>query len=125
MTDDCAAGQQVFFDPEAVHDRAGQRLRIVSWNLLRLVGAGVEDVARLIRQHRPDLLVMQEATKELAALRLWWADTSIASPFMGASMGWPYGAPTPFPGLKFCRFRFPQCPAVCRRGLRRSFDSAG
>jgi endonuclease/exonuclease/phosphatase family metal-dependent hydrolase len=43
-------------------------LRIVSWNLLRLVGAGVTDVAALIESYRPDLLLMQEATSELSAL---------------------------------------------------------
>jgi endonuclease/exonuclease/phosphatase (EEP) superfamily protein YafD len=42
--------------------------RIISWNLLRLVGAGVKDVAELIERHRPDLLFMQEATAELARL---------------------------------------------------------
>lgn len=43
-------------------------LRVISWNLLRLVGAGVADVAALIRLHHPDLLLMQEATEELAGL---------------------------------------------------------
>jgi len=43
-------------------------LKVISWNLLRLVGAGVPDVARLIARHRPDLLLMQEATKEIASL---------------------------------------------------------
>jgi hypothetical protein len=37
-------------------------LKVISWNLLRLTGAGVEDVAALIEQHRPDLLLLQEAT---------------------------------------------------------------
>ena len=43
-------------------------LRVVSWNLLRLVGAGVEDVAELIGRYQPDLMLMQEATAEVAAL---------------------------------------------------------
>lgn len=43
-------------------------LRVISWNLLRLVGAGVGDVAALIAQYRPDLLLMQEATADIAAL---------------------------------------------------------
>lgn len=43
-------------------------LRVISWNLLRLVGAGVTDVAALVRQHHPDLVLMQEATEELASL---------------------------------------------------------
>ena len=49
--------------------RPGNRnLKVISWNLLRLTGAGVEDVAALIEQHRPDLLLLQEATEELTEL---------------------------------------------------------
>ena len=48
------------------HPAAG--LRVISWNLLRLVGAGVEDVVRLIGRHHPDILLMQEATADIAAL---------------------------------------------------------
>ncbi len=36
-------------------------LKVISWNLLRLTGAGVEDVAALIQQHRPDLLLCPSA----------------------------------------------------------------
>ncbi len=43
-------------------------MKIISWNLLRRTGAAVEDVAALVRQERPDLLVMQEATEEMEAL---------------------------------------------------------
>ena len=43
-------------------------MKIISWNLLRLTGATVEDVAALIKKHRPDLLLMQEATEEVTAL---------------------------------------------------------
>jgi endonuclease/exonuclease/phosphatase family metal-dependent hydrolase len=52
------------FSPAAPKDR----LRVVSWNLLRRVGAGVEDVARLVRSQHPDLLLLQECTEEIAAL---------------------------------------------------------
>ena len=37
-------------------------LRVISWNLLHTVGAGVEQVQALIRREKPDLLLMQEAT---------------------------------------------------------------
>lgn len=43
-------------------------LRVISWNLLRSVGASSEDVAKLIQSHRPDLLLLQEATQEIATL---------------------------------------------------------
>ena len=46
----------------------GATLRVVSWNLLRRVGAGVEDIARLVRSQNPDLLLLQEATEEVTAL---------------------------------------------------------
>ena len=46
----------------------GADLRVVSWNLLRRVGACVEDIARLVRSHQPDLLFLQEATEDVSAL---------------------------------------------------------
>ncbi len=42
--------------------------KIISWNLLRLTGATIEDVVRLARHERPDLLLMQEATDAIDAL---------------------------------------------------------
>jgi endonuclease/exonuclease/phosphatase family metal-dependent hydrolase len=38
-------------------------VKVISWNLLRLTGAAVEDVADLIERERPDLMLMQEATQ--------------------------------------------------------------
>jgi endonuclease/exonuclease/phosphatase family metal-dependent hydrolase len=43
-------------------------VKIISWNLLRLVGASCADVARLVRAERPDLLLMQEATSDIDRL---------------------------------------------------------
>lgn len=43
-------------------------VKIISWNLLRVVGASRADVARLVRSERPDLLLMQEATGEMDGL---------------------------------------------------------
>ena len=40
----------------------------MSWNLLRRIGAGPQDVASLIRTYRPDLLLLQEATEEIETL---------------------------------------------------------
>lgn len=42
--------------------------RIISWNLLRLRGASLDDVARLIRREHPDLLLLQEATAAMDGL---------------------------------------------------------
>jgi endonuclease/exonuclease/phosphatase (EEP) superfamily protein YafD len=43
-------------------------LKIISWNLLRLKGASLEDVARLIDAQAPDLLLLQEATHAIDGL---------------------------------------------------------
>ena len=37
-------------------------MKIISWNLLRRVGASVDDVVDLVRVERPDLMLMQEVT---------------------------------------------------------------
>ncbi|WP_428485714.1 endonuclease/exonuclease/phosphatase family protein [Rhodopila sp.] len=42
--------------------------KLISWNLLRLTGASRDDVVRLIRREHPDLLLMQEATREMDGL---------------------------------------------------------
>ena len=43
-------------------------MKVISWNLLRLTGAAVEDVAALAAREKPDVLLMQEATKPMEAL---------------------------------------------------------
>jgi len=43
-------------------------IKLISWNLLRLTGASLDDVVRLIRREQPDLLLMQEATREMDGL---------------------------------------------------------
>ncbi len=43
-------------------------MKIISWNLLRLTGAGVKDVAALLERERPDVLLMQEVTQHLDVL---------------------------------------------------------
>lgn len=55
---------QRFVDPHPVEPM----IKIVSWNLLRLTGASLEDVVLLIRRERPQLLLMQEATKPIDQL---------------------------------------------------------
>ena len=40
-------------------------LKLVSWNLLRLTGATLNEVAGLVRREAPDILLMQEATEDI------------------------------------------------------------
>jgi endonuclease/exonuclease/phosphatase family metal-dependent hydrolase len=54
--------------PKIQPERHDGSFRVVSWNLLRRIGAEAQDVARLIHVYRPDLLLLQEATEEIAAL---------------------------------------------------------
>jgi endonuclease/exonuclease/phosphatase (EEP) superfamily protein YafD len=42
--------------------------KLISWNLLRLTGASLNDVVRLILREDPDLLLMQEVTQEMDGL---------------------------------------------------------
>jgi endonuclease/exonuclease/phosphatase (EEP) superfamily protein YafD len=43
-------------------------MKIISWNLLHRSGATLDQVKRLIARHRPDLLLMQEATDSIDSL---------------------------------------------------------
>ena len=43
-------------------------MKIISWNLLRLTGASVNDVISLIEHERPDVVLMQEATASIDGL---------------------------------------------------------
>ena len=43
-------------------------MRVLSWNLLRRRGAGVQDICRLVEAHRPDLVLLQEVTAGIDTL---------------------------------------------------------
>ena len=43
-------------------------MKLVSWNLLRLVGASLAEVVDLVRREQPDILLMQEATHDIDPL---------------------------------------------------------
>jgi exonuclease III len=43
-------------------------VRLISWNVLRWIGATAADLAALIESHSPDLLLLQEATTDIDAL---------------------------------------------------------
>ncbi len=69
---------------------------IVSWNLLRTVGASLDDVVRLIRDERPDLLLMQEATIEIDRLAERIGGHYARSPLPGRIHGVACWSPLPF-----------------------------
>ena len=69
---------------------------IVSWNLLRTVGASVEDVARLVAAEKPDLLLMQEATVSIDRLAERIGGFYARSPLPGRIHGVACWSPTPF-----------------------------
>jgi endonuclease/exonuclease/phosphatase family metal-dependent hydrolase len=48
--------------------RSRQAVKIISWNLRHSIGAGVEQVAALYALHRPDVMLMQEATTPIDTL---------------------------------------------------------
>jgi endonuclease/exonuclease/phosphatase (EEP) superfamily protein YafD len=72
-------------------------LRVMSWNLLRRVGAEVADVAALIERYRPDLFLMQEATEELGALPEMVGGHFVREPMHGRIYGLVAWSPNPFP----------------------------
>ncbi|SIQ89990.1 MULTISPECIES: endonuclease/exonuclease/phosphatase family protein [Acidiphilium] len=62
-------------------------MRVISWNLLHRVGAEPRDVAALIEAFQPDLLLMQEATEGMAALRSLCGGWYFRAPFPGRRYG--------------------------------------
>ncbi len=69
---------------------------IVSWNLLRTVGATLDDVVRLIDAERPDLLLMQEATTAIDRLQDRIGGHYARSPLPGRIHGVACWSPRPF-----------------------------
>ncbi|MGB8365516.1 MAG: endonuclease/exonuclease/phosphatase family protein [Rhizomicrobium sp.] len=72
-------------------------MRIISWNLLRRVGAGVEDLAALVVRYQPDVLLMQEATEEMAALPTIVGGHFFREPMHGRVYGLAVWSPHLFP----------------------------
>ena len=69
---------------------------IVSWNLLRTVGASLDDVIRLIAHEQPDLLLMQEATTAIDRLQDRIGGHYARSPLPGRIHGVACWSPLPF-----------------------------
>lgn len=85
-----------FPNQPASHPASG-RLRVVSWNLLRRVGAGVEDVAKLVRSHHPDLLLLQECTEDIVSLPALVGGHFFRHPMQSRIYGLAAWSPHPFP----------------------------
>ena len=62
-------------------------MRVISWNLLRQVGAEVRDVAALIEENQPDLLLMQEATENMAGIHSLRGGSYFREPLPGRIYG--------------------------------------
>ncbi|NEU14345.1 endonuclease/exonuclease/phosphatase family protein [Methylobacterium sp. BTF04] len=82
-------------DPHEILSRPGAR-KIISWNLLRRVGANVASIATLIEREKPDLFLMQEATKDIAALQAKIGGDYAWTPLPGRIHGLAMWSPVPF-----------------------------
>ena len=82
--------------PIVMADAGRAAFKIVSWNLLRRTGAAVEDVAALIEQEAPELLLMQEATRGIGFLRDRVGGFYAWAPLPGRIHGLAMWSPTPF-----------------------------
>ena len=83
--------------PSFPNHSADSPLRVVSWNLLRRVGAGVEDVAKLVRSHHPDLLLLQECTEDIVTLPSLVGGHFFRHPMQSRIYGLAAWSPHPFP----------------------------
>nr|MDQ2705886.1 endonuclease/exonuclease/phosphatase family protein [Pseudomonadota bacterium] len=72
-------------------------MKVVSWNLLRLTGAAVGDVAKLIDIQKPDLLLMQEATQNMEGLPGLVGGHFYRLSWLGRIHGLAVWSPTHFP----------------------------
>ena len=87
-------------------------MKVVSWNLLRVVGAAVEDVAALVRVEQPDLLLMQEATKEIARLPDHVGGHFHREPLPGRIHGLAAWSPHPLPRPETLRLPVSRIPGA-------------
>ena len=73
-------------------------VKIISWNLLRLTGASLADVADLIHRESPDLLLMQEATQVMDGLVGIVGGHYLRTPLPGIIHGLAVWSPEPLHG---------------------------
>src|SRR6266487_431754 len=74
---------------------AVEMTKILSWNLLRLIGASLDDIVRLIDREKPDLLLMQEVTPEIDGLTRKVAGQYLRSPMPRRIHGLAIWSPVP------------------------------
>jgi len=65
--------------------------------LLRRVGAGAEDVAKLVKSHHPDLLLLQECTEDISCLPSLVGGHFVRHPMQARIYGLAAWSPHPFP----------------------------
>jgi endonuclease/exonuclease/phosphatase family metal-dependent hydrolase len=83
--------------PAFPNHSSDHRTRVVSWNLLRRIGAGVEDVAKLVKSHHPDLLLLQECTEDIISLPSLVGGHFFRHPMQSRIYGLAAWSPHPFP----------------------------
>jgi endonuclease/exonuclease/phosphatase family metal-dependent hydrolase len=71
--------------------------KIISWNLLRLTGASLDDIVRLIHREQPDLLLMQEVTRNIDGLVGKVGGQYLRSPMPGRVHGLAIWTPISLP----------------------------
>jgi endonuclease/exonuclease/phosphatase (EEP) superfamily protein YafD len=71
--------------------------KIISWNLLRVTGASLDDVITLIRRENPDLVLMQEASEPIDRLPARLGGDYARAPLPGRIHGPAYWSPTKLP----------------------------
>ncbi len=71
--------------------------KIISWNLLRRTGASLGDIVRLIHREQPDLLLMQEVTRDMDGLVGKAGGQYFRSPMPGRVHGLATWSPVPLP----------------------------
>lgn len=85
-------------------------MKVVSWNLLRLVGAAIEDVVALIDREQPDLLLLQEATREMDALPAFAGGHYWREPSPGRIHGLAAWSPRPLIDLQVLPLPYSRMP---------------
>jgi endonuclease/exonuclease/phosphatase family metal-dependent hydrolase len=96
--------------PALTTHSSDRRLRVISWNLLRRVGAAAEDVAKLVQAHHPDLLLLQECTEEIITLPSLVGGHFFRHPMQSRIYGLAAWSPHPFPQSKEIRLPYSILP---------------